>query len=321
MPRYDSNRLLVAKLETTAGTDAAPAAATDCVLFVGDVQATTLDPQYAQRNVAYPFFGGSQDLLAASSAKISFSVEFCFSGVAGTAPPWAPLLQACAFGLSSMLTPTRVEFWPVSQFLKTITLDFYDDGVKSKMVGAMGSVKLVINHKETPKLQFEFVGARVPDVAVANPTAALGSWKPPLPVAKANVTDITLGCNYAAGVLSGGVAYGSLALEIDLGNALKFFTTNSSERAEITGRDGKCNYELEMTAANEVAETVAMSANTLTTLGFTLGSAAGNKALIYLPCVHRRSIKKSNRDGIRTLAFEASLPPKSGNDDVAIILL
>jgi len=325
MPRYDKNRLLLFKVEATAGVDAAPVAATDCVLFVNDFDATPIDPTFAQRKIQFPYFGGSQDLLAVSCSRIKFTVELCTSGVAGTSAPWGALLQCAGFSLSTGLTtPSRVENWPVSQYLKTGTFYFYDDGHLTKLTGAMGSVKIKALHKENPALEFEFVGAYSAPTAAANPTAALGSWKPPVPIAKSNVIkDITLGCSYAAGALTGGTTFDSFGLEIELGNSLKYFTSNGSERAEITDRDAKLSFELELSAAQEVQAGIDIAANTTTSLGFTFGLAgAGTKIMLYLPMIHRKSYKKNNRDGIRTCKFDGcNALPKSGNDEVVLIQL
>lgn len=324
MARYDKNRLLLFKLEANPGTDANPAAASDCILFVDNFDPTPIDPTYAQRNIQFPYFGASQDLLAASCSRVKFSVELSASGVAGVTALWGPLLQCAGFSLSTgLLLPTRVESWPLSRYLKTGTFYFYDDGVLTKLVGAMGSVKLTAKHKETPKLEFDFVGAYSNPTAAANPTAALSLWKPPAAVAKANVSqDITLGCSYAAGALTGGTTFGSFGIEVDLGNALKYFTSNSSERAEITDRDAKCSFELELSEAQEVQGAADIFANTTTSLGFTLGSAAGSKLMLYMPMIHRRGYKKTNRDGIRTHTFDGcTVLPKSGNDEVVLIQL
>lgn len=324
MARYDKNRLLLFKLEANPGTDANPAAASDCVLFVDNFDATPIDPTYAQRGIQFPYFGASQDLLAVSCSRIKFSVELSPSGVAGVTALWGPLMQCTGFSLSTgLLLPTRVESWPVSQYLKTGTFYFYDDGVLSKLVGGMGSVKLIAKHKETPKLEFEFVGAYIAPTAVISPPAALSLWKTPMPVAKANVSqDITLGCSYSAGALSGGTTFGSFGIEVDLGNALKYFTSNSSERAEITDRDAKCSFELELNAAQEVQAAADIAANVTTSLGFTMGTAAGSKLMLYLPMVHRKGYKKSSRDGIRTQTFDGcSVLPKGGNDEVVLIQL
>ena len=87
MARYDKNRLLLFKLEANPGVDANPAAASDCVLFVDNFDVTPMEPTFAQRNIQFPFFGASQDLLAVNCTRIKFSVELFPSGVAGVTSP------------------------------------------------------------------------------------------------------------------------------------------------------------------------------------------------------------------------------------------
>lgn len=321
MPRYARNMALMAKVETTAGTEAAPSALTDGLLIAGDINIEPLVITAAERNLMLPYFGGSMSLLAMVSTKVSFSVELAGSGTAGTAAAWSSLLLGCAMAQSALTAPVRVEHTPVSSSLKTLTLHLNDDGVLHKLIGSMGSCKLAMKKGETPKLSFDFIGSYSPVTAVAMPALTLSAWKVPLPMAKANVTDITLGCTYSAGALSGGTVYQSNGLEIDLGNKSSFFSTLGSERAEISDRDSTCSFELELTAAQEVQAISDMRDNSTTGIGFTIGSVSGAKLLIFAPALQRTAIKKASNDGIRMIGFDGKLTPVSGNDEIRIIQL
>ena len=321
MPRYITNMAMTAKIEATAGTDAAPAAGTDGVLLIKGLDVTPVDITYAERNLLQPFFGGSQSLLANFNTKVSFSVELGGSGTAGTSAPWGTLLQACATAQASLATPNRVEHTPASTGLKTVTIYIYDDGVLHKLIGAMGSAKLSMKQGETPKLMFEFIGTYATVTAVALPTVTLTAWKVPLPVSKANVVDLTLGCTYSAGALSGGTVFASNGIEIDLGNSLQWVTTLSSERAEIVDHDMKCSFDLELSAAQEVTAMADLVANTTTGLGFTINGTAGNKLIVFAPALQRTRVRKAEENGVRLIGFEGKLLPSSGNDDIRIVQL
>lgn len=319
MPRYTRNMGVTAKVETTAGIDASPSAATDGLLIAGDINVEPLNVTYAERDLLLPYFGGSLSLVATVNTKVSFSVELAGSGTAGTAAPWSSLLLGCAIGQAALAG--RVEHTPVSTLLKTLTIDLFDDGVKHKLTGAMGNVKLSAKVNETPKLMFEFLGTYVQASAAVQPNFVLSAWKVPLPAVKANVTDITLGCTYSNGALTGGVVFPSNGLEIDLGNKLTFLSNLSTERAEITDRSSTCNFELELTAAQEVAAMADIVGNTTTGLGFTIGSAAGSKIIIFAPSLQRTAAKKVDKDGIRFVGFDGKLVPVLGNDEWRLVQL
>jgi hypothetical protein len=321
MPRYTRNMLLLAKVETTAGTDAAPVAGTDAVLLAENVDITPMEISYAQRKLLLPYFGGSLDLLGTYYSKISFSCEAAGSGTAGTAAEWSDLLLGCGVAQASLTAPVRIESTPISTALKTLTLYLYDDGVLHKLVGAMGSAKFSAKIGETPKWQFDFIGAYSPVTAVALPAATLTAWKVPKAMNKANVVDVTLGCTYATGALAGGTVFGSNGIDIDFGNKTSFFATLSSERAELTDRDSKASFELELTAAQEVTAVTDMIANNTVGLGFIIGSVAGEKIIVFAPSLQRTSVKKVDKDGIRLLGFDAKLVPSAGNDEWRFVQL
>ena len=82
-------------------------------------------------------------------------------------------------------------------------------------------------------------------------------------VAKANVVDITLGCTYATGALTGGTTYSSAGLEIDWANDVKFTPLLGGESVDITNRNLSGKVKLDLSAAQEVALYAAIKANTL----------------------------------------------------------
>jgi hypothetical protein len=319
MPRYARNMVVMAKVETTQGTDAVPVAGTDAVLLTGDVDISPLEIIYAERSLLLPYFGGSQSLLAIANTKISFSVELAGSGVAATAPAWGTLLQGCAMAAASLTTPTRQEHTPVSTGLKSLSIYLNDDGVQHKLIGAMGNCKLSCKIGETPKLMFEFLGTYAAATAVAFPSPTLTAWKVPLPMAKANVVDLTIGCTYSAGALSGGTVFGSTGLDIDFGNRSVFFSSLTREGADITDRSMTCSFELELAAAQEVTALSDMLANGTTGLGFTINGAAGVKIILFAPALQRTAMRKSDREGVRMLGFDGKLVPVSGNDELRIV--
>lgn len=319
MPRYIRNTLILFKPETTAGTDAVPTGAADAVLAF-DVSITPLDANNVDRALIRPYFGGSEQLVATANIKCSFGVELAGSGTAGTAPQWGDLLLGCAMAESVLATPNRVEYAPISTNLKTGTLYWYDDGVLHKAFGAMGNAKLSAKAGDRPKLMFDFVGIDG-GISAASASGTFTAWKTPPTMTKANVVDVTIGCTYAAGALSGGTVYPSTGLELDLGNSVQFVPTLSSESVDITDRNVSGKLQLDLTAAQEVTFMGTVKANTTQGLGMVIGTTAGNKVLIYAPKVQLVRPTKEDVQARRFLGYELRLVPNAGNDELIIVAL
>lgn len=108
MPLARRKALLLAKIETTLGTDAVPVAGTDAV----KVEDFTFDPNVnlVQTNEVTPSLDMSAPLVGGMRARLSFSVLLKGPGVAGQAPEWGKLMRACAF--EQVITATAVPAAP-----------------------------------------------------------------------------------------------------------------------------------------------------------------------------------------------------------------
>lgn len=317
MGRYVANTAILVKIEPISGTDAVPTGAADAVL-VTDFKATPLDAKNVDRQFVRPYFGGYGQLVGPASVKLSFSVELGGSGTPATPPQLGDLLIACAHAEASLATPNRTEYTPVSTNLKTATMYYYDDGVLHKLLGAMGTVKLSAPVGDRPKLMFDFVGLDGGISAASVPGTTLTAWNAPPVVSKANTVDITLGCTYSAGALSGGTVYTSAGLDVDWSNQVAFTALASAEFVDITNRNVTGKIKLDLTAAQEVAMYAAVKQNTLQGLGFTLGTAAGNKIIFHSPSAQLMNPSKEEINGRRLIGFDVRFPPSAGNDETRL---
>lgn len=321
MARIAKKTVVLVKVETTSGTDAVPTGSANAIQVM-DFSITPLDASNIDTNPITSHFGGGVQLVGTASVKCSFSVLLAGAGAAATAPAWGALLLACGCAeTTGLLTPNRVEYLPATDALKTVTIYWYDDGLLHKLLGAFGNVKLSAKSGEAPKLTFDFTGLDAGVSATANATAVLSGWKVPVGVTKANVTDINLGCTYAAGALSGGTAYNSTGLTLDFGNTVNFAPMLTSEQVVLSDRNVSGAVSLDLTAAQEVTQMAAVKANTLTSMGFVLGTATGNKIMLFMPNVQLISPKKEEFNGMRLIGFDMRVLPLVGNDEVRIISL
>jgi hypothetical protein len=321
MPRLIRKTVILVKVETTSGTDAVPTGAANAIQAL-DMSITPLDASNVDTNVMTPWFGGSAALVGSASVKCSFSVLLAGAGLAATAPAWGALLLGCGNAeTTGLLTPNRVEYLPATDTLKTVTIYWYDDGLLHKLVGCFGNVKLSAKSGEVPKLTFDFTGLDAGVSATANATATLTGWKVPVAITKANVTDILLGCTYAAGALSGGTAYNSTGLTLDWGNQVAFAPMLTTEQVVLTDRKVTGALSVELSAAQEVTQMAAVKANTLQGVGFVIGTASGNKIMLHMPSVQLLSPKKEEFNGMRLIGFDLRALPVAGNDEIRLISL
>ena len=173
MSRLIKKTVILVKVETTTGTDAVPTGVANAIQ-ASDLQITPLDASNIDTNIINPWFGNSPSLVGTASVKCSFSVLLAGSGTAATAPSWGALLLGCGNAETTGLTaPARVEYLPITDTLKTVTIYWYDDGLLHKLLGCFGNVSLSAKSGEAPRLKFDFVGVDAGVSATANATATL----------------------------------------------------------------------------------------------------------------------------------------------------
>lgn len=321
MSRLIKKTVILVKPETTSGTDSVPTGAANAIQ-VSEFSITPLDAKNVDTNIITPWFGNSVSLVGTASVKCSFSVYLAGSATAGTPPAWGNLLLGCGISETTGLTsPSRVEYLPATDSLKTVTIYWYDDGLLHKMIGAFGNVKLSAKSGEAPKLSFDFIGLDGGISATANVAAVLTGWKTPVAITKTNVTDVLLGCTYSAGALTGGNSFNSSGITLDYGNAVAFSPLLTTEQIVLTDRKVVGTMSLDLTAAQEVTQITAVKANTLQGLGFVIGTTTGNKIMLHLPQVQLINPKKEDYNSTRMIGFDLRVLPSAGNDEVRIVHL
>ena len=317
MARYSRNTAILAKVETTYGTDAVPTGAANAIL-VSNFEINPYNANNVNRDLVRGYFGGSEQLVGTANVSCSFDVELAGSGTAGTAPAWGPLLKACGFS-ETVTAVTRVDYTPVSTALDSATIYWYDDGALHKLLGARGTFDLKMGIGERPVMSFKFTGLDGGLTASANPSLTLTAWKTPLVITDPNTGDVTLGCSYSAGALSGGTVYPSRGLELSLGNDVKHTPLLGGETVDITQRDVSGKLTLDLTAAQEVTFMTNVKANTTQGIGITHGTTAGNICLVFGIAAQLFNPKKEDQDGRRLIGYDMRLVPSAGNDELRIV--
>lgn len=317
MSRKMKRTVILAALETTPGTAVVPTA-TDAIL----IAEPGFEPQYenVDRDLVRPQLGHSGSLVGDRHIQITFTVELSGSGTAGVAPAWGKLLQACAFG-EVVVADEYVEYVPVSDAMKSLTIKYSADGVVHTASGCMGTFTLNMAAGERPTLAFTFLGRDEGPVAAATPATVLTQWKVPEILNAHNTQKIKLGGTYAEGAISGGTEYCSRGLTIDMANETKYLSMLGCSSIDITDRFPTGNVSLEVTAAQEVAMRGEINANTAVSMSLLHGTAAGKQVLVYCPQIVRLNPAYEDYEGKLLLSHEFNCEPVAGNDELRIVAL
>jgi hypothetical protein len=101
-------KVVLAKIETTEGTDAAPAAASDAILTENARLSSQQDLVETKEHTGS--LDGAEDIVGGTRMQLAFDCYMKGSGTAGGAPEIAPLLKAC--GWAETLTAAAVPAAP-----------------------------------------------------------------------------------------------------------------------------------------------------------------------------------------------------------------
>lgn len=328
MARYARNQAILAKIETTYGTDPTPTGGSNAILVSG-LTANPLAATNVDRDLIRSYLGGSEQLVGSNYLEVSFDVEFQNGGTAGTAAAWDPLLQACGYTAgSAQVTPSRVEHVLESTYSswESLTIYYYDDGALHKLLGARGTVSIDLSVGARPVFKFRFLGLNGGISAAANPSLTLTGFKAPLVVTDSNTGALTLGCTYSTGALSGGTEYVSGGMSIDVGNDVQFVdllgtAAAAGQSIDFAQRSMSGSIEFDLTAANEVSFMTNVLANTTQAIGLVHGTTAGYKMLVFMPAVQLINPRKVEKQGRRLIGYDMRVLPSSGNDELKIVAL
>lgn len=317
MGRYVRNTVILAKIETTPGTDAVPTGGANAIL-VSNCTINPLAAQNVKRDLIRGYFGGSEELVGVANLEVGFDVEIAGSGAAGTAPAWGPLLRACAFA-ETIDIGVSVDYTPVSTGLETLTIYYYDSGALHKLLMSMGEVSFKMGIGERPLMSFKFIGLDGGLTAAANASPTLTAFQRPLVITDTNTNNLLFGCTYATAALSGGTAYSSKGLQVMMGNKTVFTPLLGQETIDITDYDATGSLELDLTAAQEVTFMTNVKTNVTQSIGVEHGTTAGNKIILFASEVQLVNPKKTEINGRRLLGYDLRVLPESGNDSLRVV--
>lgn len=299
MGRSIRKTVILAKVETTSGTDAAPTNTADAVLFWVENLSAKIEEQFAERDVVTGVFATPDQLPYTRRGTITFQVDLASAGTAGTAPQWGDLLIGCGCA-ETIAGGVSATYNDVSTALKTLTIWVYMDGELRKFAYCAGNVTLDATVGNVGKLSFTYTGLVSSVAAGTNPTPTLTSWQRPQAIGPTFTSKLILGGTMSAGAITGGTSFDWKSLQADMGNDVQYDELAQAETVAIYGRNSTLTVIVDLTVAAEVAKYAEMHTGTLTSVGFTQGTATGSKVSFFTPAAFLTAVE-DNVDGNKLL--------------------
>ena len=274
MPLYWRNKVLLAKVEATYGTDAAPTGAANAILAT-DVKLSPMEGQDVSREMdSRPWMGASDTIPVGLHAKIAFKAEVKSSGAAGTAPAIGPLLRACAMA-EVISAGVSVTYNKVSSGHASATIWLNIDGTLFALTGARGTAVYRVNAAGIAYIEFEFWGLFVQPSAVALPTPTYGAQLTQTPQAgsSANTPTFTVG----------GTSMVLRSFALDFGNAVTPRMLIRSEQILITDMSEKIDMTVEAVPLATLNPFALAAAGTAQAISLVHGVGAGRITTLAVP--------------------------------------
>ena len=279
----------------------------------------TIDPDVVPRDLVRGYFGASEHLIGTRRAQMKFTTELAGSSALGVAPAWSPLIQACGFA-EVITASTRVEYLPLTVSPISLSIRFNRDGVRYVSRGVRGTAKFNLNAYERPTVDWEFWGFDTLAEAAVVGTPSLTAWQRPLVITDGNSGNIRLGASYASGAITGGTAFNSRGMTIDIGNTLEHMKMLGGESIDITDRQVVGSTQFELTEAQELTWRTDVNANTLTTAAFEIGPAGQNVGF-FMAQMQRINPQTVDYNGKLMMGSDMRmLPTSAGNDELRIVV-
>ena len=287
-PKNPAIMLLAAKLETTNGTPIS-LAGTDADHVVYDFDFTPDDASLARPMPAA--MGQDTSVVGAQTGTVKFRIQLAGKGSVSAVPPWADrFLPACGYTKSGS-TFSR------SGSAQTLTIAWYEDGLKNILYGAMGTFKISGTNGQPVDITFEFKGIYDGETDVAILTPTFPTVLPPIWVGST--------------VSWGGVTPVLSKFEIDAGNQLEMrpdaAATWGFRCCWLPNHDPKLTIDPEATAVATRDWVAIYRAMTVESASISIGSASNNTITLATSAAQTQQPKRLVRNGLLAKSITAQL--------------
>lgn len=304
-------RSILAKEESTYGTDASPTGSSDAIQ-VSALEISPAESEVLSRDLIRSYLGNSPQLIANTRVTVTFTVEYSGSGTAGIAPQYGPLLKACGMS-ETAVTDTSVTYEPMPPPFDSVTMYIDNDGIRHIVTGARGTFTISLNANQIPVYNFTMTGQYNAPTDTASPTLTFQNQAVPEVFNDTNTTAFTLYSETGLALQSA---------EIDLGNEVIYRElVNSAKEVLITNRSATANFVIECPTLATADFFALAVAGTLGNLSIVHGSSAGNIITLSSPAsgLSLGNPTYSEDQGIVMLNLPTTMVPSaSGNDEITL---
>ena len=308
MPLLSRKRLILAKTETTYGTDPTPTGTANAIL-VRNLEITPLQADTVTRDLIRPYLGNSDQLLAQTRVEVTFEVELAGSGAAGTAPAYGSVLKACGLA-ETVVATTSVTYAPVSASFSSVTLYFFNDGIRHKVTGCRGTFELSAEVGQIPTISFTMTGIYNDPTDTATPTPTYANQAAPLIFKNGNTSNFSI-FSYSGCLQS-----------------LSFQMANEVIYRELVGCTKESLIVNRAPAGDVVIEAPTITAkdffaiatgSSTGSISFQHGATAGNIVTFTTGQSDIANPSYSDQDGIQMLNLPyVAVPTSAGNDELSL---
>ena len=305
-----SNEVLLAKIESTYGTDSTPVAGTNAMLMRNFQIVPFERLRMFDREAVRASLGTLQHIYGGSLGACRFDAEIKGSGAAGTAPEIGPLLRACGLG-ETIVGGTSVTYAPVSTALESVSIYAFEFGrVRHIFTGCRGNVSIRFRVGEACMASFELIGKR----------GTVTDQTQPTPTISTTVPQAVKGLATTIGGVSGLVVQ---EYELNLNNQVEVpGNLNDSEgygNVTIVKRDPTISLlkHSELVATlNPYTDLTAGTARALAS--GTLGSTAGNRVALTCAQMHYRGLELGDAEGFRNRRLTFGCHEAAADSDLSL---
>ncbi len=303
------SKILLAKIETTYGTDAVPTPAANAILAT-DVKLLPMEGTDVSRDLDLPYIGPQGTIPNELHAKLSFKVELAPSGTAGTAPAWGTLLRACGCA-QTINAATSVVYNPITDSHESATFYLWIGSTRYVLLGARGTARFTINAQGIPYIEFEFTGLFTQPSEQARTTPTLTAFQKPRVASTANTPTFTINA----------VAMVMRSFELDLRNKVENRFLVGAEAILITQREDMIKTQVEAQPLTSFNPFTLAAAQTAVAVNLVHGTGAGNIATLAAAAAQmQRPQGLENAQDIKEWPLSLMPLPTAGNDQWTLTL-
>jgi len=309
MPIKWRSKILLARVESTYGTDPGPTGADNAVLAT-EVSLTPMQGNDVSRELDLPWMGAQGTIPAELHMRLTYRVEMVPSGTAGTPPAWGPLLRACAVA-EVIEEDASVTYNPVSDGHESLTHHMWIGGTRYVMRGCRGTCVLRFTAQGIPYLEFDFLGLFAIPTEETRATPDLSDFLKPDLVTSARTPVFTLSAT----------SFVMRNCSLNLGNQVEGRFLVGSESIMITDKAEALECTVEAVAVSAFNPIALAESQSSVALVLQHGNAAGRVATLSAPTAQMQRLQSlENAQMIKEWPLRLVPVPVTGNDQWTLTL-